>query len=369
MATETPLRILIAGGGTGGHIIPALAIARQLRDHAGAEVRFVGTPRGLEGRLVPEAGFALDLIHVGQLKNVSIATRMRTLTDLPRGLLRCIALLRDFCPQAVVGVGGYASGPAMMAAILLGIPTLAFEPNAVPGLANRLVGRFVTAAAVNFQRTTRYFRQATVTGIPVRADFFKIPPPAPEAAPHLLLFGGSQGARVFNEVLPKIVQRLLDHVPGLTILHQVGTGHAETTRAAYTASGADPLRWQVEEYLNEMPLHFSKASLILCRSGASTVAELAAAGRASVLVPFPGAADDHQAKNAEVLQAAGAAHLRVQPAAYSLLEEPLLDDLTTLLLDPERCAAMGRLAGTLANPDAVEEIAAMVLGLTHKKAG
>src|ERR1700712_2513010 len=166
------LRVLIAGGGTGGHIIPALAIARELRDSHGAEVRFVGTARGLETRLVPEAGFPLEMIHVGQLKNVSLATRLKTLTDLPRGLLRCVSLLRSFRPQVVIGVGGYASGPAMMAAILLGVPTLAFEPNAVPGLANRLVGKFVTAAAVNFATTRKFFRGALVTGIPVRCAFF-----------------------------------------------------------------------------------------------------------------------------------------------------------------------------------------------------
>jgi UDP-N-acetylglucosamine--N-acetylmuramyl-(pentapeptide) pyrophosphoryl-undecaprenol N-acetylglucosamine transferase len=144
------LRVLIAGGGTGGHVIPALAIARELRDAHGAEVRFVGTARGLETKLVPKAGFPLELIRVGQLKNVSLTTRVRTLFDLPLGLMRCVGLLRSYRPDVVVGVGGYASGPAMMSAILLGIPTLAFEPNAVPGLANRLVGKWVSAAAVNF---------------------------------------------------------------------------------------------------------------------------------------------------------------------------------------------------------------------------
>jgi UDP-N-acetylglucosamine--N-acetylmuramyl-(pentapeptide) pyrophosphoryl-undecaprenol N-acetylglucosamine transferase len=358
----TTLRILIAGGGTGGHVIPALAIARELRDFSHAEVRFVGTERGLETRLVPEAGFALELIHVGQLKNVSLATRLRTLTDLPRGLLRCISLLRSYKPHVVVGVGGYASGPAMMAAILLRIPTLAFEPNAVPGLANRLVGRFVTAAAVNFQRTVEYFHGARVTGIPVRSHFFAIPPTSPGAAPHLLVFGGSQGARVFNEVLPNIAHLLLEAVPGLTILHQTGAGRAATIHAAYVATPADPTRWQVAEYLDDMARRYTEASLILCRSGASTVAELAAAGKASVLVPFPGAADDHQTKNAEVLQAAGAAELRIQ-TANSVLEESLLADLTRLLLDPGRCAAMGHAVRALAHPEAVKEIAAMVIGL------
>ncbi|MDE1177695.1 MAG: UDP-N-acetylglucosamine--N-acetylmuramyl-(pentapeptide) pyrophosphoryl-undecaprenol N-acetylglucosamine transferase [Edaphobacter sp.] len=172
------LRVMIAGGGTGGHVIPALAIARELRDRYGAEVRFVGTARGLETRLVPEAGFPLELIKVGQLKNVSIMTRIRTMLDLPLGVLHCVKLLQAFRPQVVVGVGGYASGPAMMAALLLRTPTLAFEPNAVPGLANRLVGRRVSAAAVNLPETASYFRNATVTGTPVRPEFFAVGPGA-----------------------------------------------------------------------------------------------------------------------------------------------------------------------------------------------
>ena len=361
-----PLRVLIAGGGTGGHVIPALAVARQLRDTHGAEVRFVGTARGLETRLVPEAGFGLELIQVGQLKNVSLATRARTVADLPLGLLRCLDLLRSFKPDVVVGVGGYASGPAMMAAILLRLPTLAFEPNAVPGLANRLVGRFVSASAVNFERTVRYFRGSRVTGIPVRPEFFGIEPLPPGQPPRLLVFGGSQGARVFNAVIPRIACRLLDAVPGLSILHQAGARYAEATHAAYSESGADVSRWQVAAYLNDMPQRFAEASLILCRSGASTVAELATAGRAAILVPFPGAADDHQMKNAEVLKAAGAAELRVQ-GTDAAMEELLLQDLSAMLLHPGRCEAMGVAAKRLAHPKAVEEIAGMVVALASVK--
>ena len=169
------LRVLIAGGGTGGHVIPALAIARALRDQHGAEVRMVGTARGLETKLVPEAGFKLELVQAGQLKNVSLMTRARTAFDLPRGILRCIALLREFRPQVVIGVGGYASGPAMLAAFLLRIPMMAYEPNAAPGLANRLIGKHVEAAAVNFEQTRRFFRNAEATGVPVREAFFSLP--------------------------------------------------------------------------------------------------------------------------------------------------------------------------------------------------
>jgi UDP-N-acetylglucosamine--N-acetylmuramyl-(pentapeptide) pyrophosphoryl-undecaprenol N-acetylglucosamine transferase len=358
------LRVLIAGGGTGGHIIPALAIADALKAGPEAvEVLFLGTPRGLESRLVPQAGYPLELIEVGQLKNVSLATRLKTLTDLPRSLFRAQALLKSFRPQVVIGVGGYASGPAMAAAILTGIPTLAFEPNAAPGLANRLVGQRVSAAAVNFAPAARFFRNAQVTGIPVRAEFFSLTPRPAGAPPHLLVFGGSQGARVLNETIPKLLTQLLDAVPGLTILHQAGARQDQPTHAAYQATGADPGRWQVHAFLDDMPRRFEAASLVLARSGASTVAELSAAGKPAVLVPFPLAADDHQRKNAEVMVEGGAAALLPQSA---LTPETLLAALVKLLNDSAGLAAMGERARLLAHPDAAQRIAAMVRSLAAR---
>ena len=225
--------MVIAGGGTGGHVVPALAIGRELRDKHGAEVLFVGTARGLETKMVPEAGFPLELVRSGQLKNVSLATRLKTMADLPLGVLHCMRLLKEFRPQVVVGVGGYASGPAMIAAVLKGIPTLAYEPNAVPGMTNKLLGKRVSAAAVNFDATARFFRNAEVTGVPVRAEIFELPARPLGAAPRLLVTAGSNGALIFNETMPKIVGRLLAAVPGLTIVHQSGQRMLETTRAAY----------------------------------------------------------------------------------------------------------------------------------------
>jgi UDP-N-acetylglucosamine--N-acetylmuramyl-(pentapeptide) pyrophosphoryl-undecaprenol N-acetylglucosamine transferase len=353
-------RFLIAGGGTGGHIIPALAIADELKSRHGAESLFVGTARGLESRLVPQAGYPLELIRVGQLNNVSLATRARTLFDLPRSFFQCVSLLRRFRPNAVIGVGGYASGPMMGAAILLRFPALAFEPNAVPGLANRLVGKRVKAAAVNFAPAARYFRGAQVTGIPVRAEFFRLAPRPPGAAPHLLVFGGSQGARVLNTTMPQIAAAMLAAVPGLTILHQAGARHAEATLAAYQASGAPPDRWQVAAFLDDMPQRFAAADLVLARSGASTVAELAAAGKPAVLIPFPQAADDHQRRNAEVMAQAGAAELL--PEA-ELTTGKLQGLILGLLMQPERLRAMSERARTLAHPDAAERIAEMAVGI------
>ena len=360
--TASQLRVMIAGGGTGGHVVPALAIGRELRDKHAAEVRYIGTERGIETKLVPEAGFPLELVRSGQLKNVSVATRLRTMLDLPLGVVHCVRLMRAFQPQVVVGVGGYASGPAMMAALLLRLPTLVYEPNALPGMTNRWVGKRVSAAAVSFAQTTRYFRNAQVTGVPVRPEIFALPPRPAGAPPRLLVTAGSNGALVFNETMPKIVAQLLDEVPGLTIVHQAGVRRLEQTSAEFVASGADPARWSVAAFLTDMPQQYAAADVVLARSG-STVAELCAAGKPSLLVPFAAAADDHQRKNAEVLVEAGAAEMLLQ---RDVTPETLLEHLRGLLQNPARRAEMAEHARSLAKPGALERIAGMVLQLAEK---
>lgn len=359
------LRVLVAGGGTGGHIIPALAVARELAVHYAADVLFVGTQRGMEIRLVPEAGFRLRLIEVGPLNKVSLLTRVRTLMTLPKAVGACKRILREFEPQVVFGVGGYASGPAMAAALQLNLPTMAFEPNAMPGMANRLVGKRVQAAAVNFPSAAAYFHNAEVTGIPVRPEFFTLPVPSPHP-PHLLIFGGSQGAKLFNTTLPMIVSELLAAVPGLTILHQSGLRHADVTEKAYKESGADPSRWSVQPFLNDMPARFAAANLVMARSGASTVAELGAAGKPALLVPFAAAADDHQKRNAEEMVRAKAAVMLDETD----LETPtlLLEKLVDLLNSPETLQAMGIAARTQAHPGAAETIAARLVSLAGQPA-
>jgi len=361
--SKTP-RILIAGGGTGGHIIPALAVARELAARHSAEILFIGTARGMESRLVPAAGFQLKLIEVGPLNRVSLTTRVRTLAQLPVSLFTCSQIIRDFRADAVFGVGGYASGPAMGAAILRRVPTMAFEPNAVPGMANRLVGRWVQSAAVNFPPAARWFRNAEVTGIPVRPEFFAVAEPQKGTSPHLLIFGGSQGARIFNTLIPPLVPALLDTVPGLTILHQAGEKHAESTRAAYRESGADPSRWRVEAFLDNMAERFSAAHLVMARSGASTVAELAAAGRPALLIPFAAAADDHQRSNAEVMVNAGAA-VMLQESQLSR-PELVLETIRTMLGDAIRLREMAFNARAQARPAAAERIAARLVSLVRK---
>ena len=359
------MRVLMAGGGTGGHVIPALAIARELRDSFGAEVRFVGTARGLETKLVPEAGFRLELVRSGQLKNVGLATRLKTAADVPRGVMECLRLIREFRPQVVVGVGGYASGPGMAAAILLNVPTLAYEPNVVPGMTNRWLGKRVSAAAVNFEQTARFFRNAEATGVPVRPEIFEIPPRPDGAAPRLLVTAGSQGARIFNDLMPKIAPSLLASVPGLTIVHQAGARHVLATREAFQASGADLGRCRVEAFLEDMPSQYGAADLVLARSG-STVGELCAAGKSSVLVPFAAAADDHQRKNAEVLVHAGAAAMLLEREATP---ERLLEMLGGLLLDPARRAGMSAAARRLAKPGALQRIVEIIERLAEERSG
>jgi UDP-N-acetylglucosamine--N-acetylmuramyl-(pentapeptide) pyrophosphoryl-undecaprenol N-acetylglucosamine transferase len=355
-------RILIAGGGTGGHIIPALAVARELVARHQAEILFVGTARGMESRLVPAAGFRLELIKIGPLNQVSLLTKLRTLIGLPLSLIACSRIIREFRADAVFGVGGYASGPAMGAAILGGIPTMAFEPNAIPGMANRLVGKHVRAAAVNFPPAAKWFRNAEVTGIPVRPEFFSIASTAPDAPPHLLIFGGSQGARLFNTLMPPLAPALFEAVPGLTILHQAGARHAETTRAAYAASGADHARWRVEAFLDNMADRFAAAHLVMARSGASTVAELAAAGKPALLIPFAAAADDHQRSNAEVMVGARAAVMLEERQVGQ--PQLLLQTLTGLLSDPQVLKSMSEQARTQAHPGAAARIADILIQLS-----
>ena len=350
---------MIAGGGTGGHVVPALAIGRELRDRYGAEVRFVGTARGLETRMVPEAGFPLELVRSGQLKNVSVATRSRTMLDLPLGVLQCVGLVRGFRPDVVVGVGGYASGPAMIAAVLLRVPTLAYEPNAVPGMANRWVGKYVSAAAVNFPETAKYFHNATATGVPVREEIFAVPDKALGAERRLLITAGSNGAKIFNETLPEIAAKLLERMPGLTIVHQTGDKALAATKEAYSRAGVDAMRVAVRAFLDDMPRQYAAADLVLARAG-STVAELAAAGKPSLLVPLPTAADDHQRKNAELVVRGGAAEMLLQAELTPVV---LLERLSALLSDGERLRRMSMAARAMGRPGALQRIGEMVAGL------
>src|SRR5580700_11119799 len=349
------MRAIIAGGGTGGHVIPALAIAYQLKKQFAAEILFIGTARGIETRLVPQAGFPLQLIQVGALKNVSLMTRAKTMFDLPRAIAASSRMLSEFDPEVVIGVGGYASGPAMIAAIRRGLPTLAFEPNVVPGFANRMIARWVSAAAVHFEETCQYFPNCKVTGVPVREAFFSIPQKA-ENTPTLLVFGGSQGARAINQAIttPESLAGLREKVPGIHIIHQTGQHDYDQVLAAYQQSG---ISGEVHKFIDDMPRTFARADLLVCRSGASTVAEITAAGKPAIFVPFPAAADDHQNVNARALERVGAAMV-VEESNLGVAY--LVETIAALIGDPNRLQGMSEAAKTLAHPKAVEEIAEMV---------
>lgn len=352
-----PFRAVLAGGGTGGHVIPALAIAQELRDLHDAEVLFIGTGRGIENRLVPAAGFPLQLIEVGALKNVTLAVRAKTFFDLPRAVWKSHSILSEFHPGVVIGVGGYASGPAMLAAALMNTPTVAFEPNLVPGFANRVIAPMVSAAALHFAETARYFRRSQVTGVPVREPFFEIAARPANASPTLLVFGGSQGAHAINQAMTESAAALLRRTPRIHVIHQTGERDYNDVQAAYAGMSGSV---EVHRFIDDMPGFFARADLILCRSGASTVAEITAAGKPAIFIPFPRAADDHQKKNAEALARAGAAWLleeaQLQPAT-------LVESIAELLEDPARLRKMGEAARGLSHPNAARAIAEMAAKL------
>ena len=351
------MRAILAGGGTGGHVIPAIAIAQQLRDSYGAEVIFIGTERGIETRLVPKAGFALRLIDVGQLSRVSLATRFKTLTALPRAVVAAWGIMTNFRPDVVVGVGGYASGPAMLAAALRGTASLIFEPNVVPGFANRMVAPMAKAAAVHFEQTCRWFQNCEITGVPVRREFFDIPRRSPGSAPTLLLFGGSQGSHALNQVLVESLAALVERVPGIHVIHQTGEREYPQMQAEYLKLA---IRADVSPFITDMASRFACADLLVCRSGASTVAEVAAAGKPAIFIPLPTAAADHQRSNAEALARQNAALLIPES---ELRPDRFVETVSRLITDRPRLDAIGNAARRLAHADAAAHIAGMAARL------
>lgn len=298
-------RVLFAGGGTGGHIFMAVAVAQKLkRRHPAVGFLFVGTPRGLEKKILPGLEFGLRTIEIGGLKNVGLKRTLKTLWQLPASLLDSSRILSEFRPSVVVGLGGYSSGPVVVLASLRKIPCLLIEPNVHPGLTNRLLRGRASLIAVAFEETAAWFgSRARITGIPVREEFFEIrSQPRREGPLSVLVFGGSQGSQALNQLL----LRALPHLSGvpLSIVHQTGATHLEAIREQYRKLGVEA---EVLEFIEDMPRRFEECDLVIARSGASSIAEIAASGRPAVLIPFPGAADDHQRKNAEALEKRGAA--------------------------------------------------------------
>jgi UDP-N-acetylglucosamine--N-acetylmuramyl-(pentapeptide) pyrophosphoryl-undecaprenol N-acetylglucosamine transferase len=345
------MRVLIAAGGTGGHIYPGIAVAKEvIRRSPQSEVRFVGTARGLETRLVPQAGFELSLIESAGLKNVSVGARVRGLLVLPKSFFAARRLIREFRPDIVVGAGGYVSGPVLLTAALMCTPTLVMESNALPGFTNRRLARFVRRAAVSFEAALPYFRgKGVVTGNPVRREFFDIRRKSRDATRFsVLVFGGSQGARAINEAMVAALTHLEMERGILSITHQTGEADYEKIRAGYTDAGWGE-QADVRRYIDDMVAEFAAADLIICRAGATTTAELVAAGKAAIMVPFPQAADDHQRKNAEALQEAGATRMILQ---QELTGERLAAEIAALVKAPDALTKMEEAARKFARGDA-----------------
>jgi UDP-N-acetylglucosamine--N-acetylmuramyl-(pentapeptide) pyrophosphoryl-undecaprenol N-acetylglucosamine transferase len=347
-----PLSVIIAGGGTGGHIYPGIAIAREFkRRNADTQILFVGTSRGLETKIIPREGFNLELIEVAALKRVGLIRRVKSLLMLPKSFLQVRSLIKQVRPDVVIGVGGYASGPVVLMAALMEVPTLVAEQNALPGFTNRTLARFVKAAAVSFEETRRFFgEKAEITGNPVRADFFDVPIKHPGAVIHVLITGGSQGARAINEAVIGALPLLAEERERLSFTHQTGENDFYRVRDAFEGSG---LKAEVKPFIEKMVDEFARADLVISRAGATTVAELAAAGKPAIMVPFPFAADDHQRKNAEAIERAGAGRMILQA---ELTPERLAKELLWLIRDPQQLVRMAEASKSLGHPDAAKKV-------------
>jgi UDP-N-acetylglucosamine--N-acetylmuramyl-(pentapeptide) pyrophosphoryl-undecaprenol N-acetylglucosamine transferase len=362
-----PIRVVIAGGGTGGHLYPGIAVARELlRRQPEARVTFAGTARGIESRVIPREGFELDLLRSSGLKGTALSARIRGLVLIPLSAIDAWRIVSRRSPDLVIGVGGYSSGPVVLLAAIRGVPTLLLEQNAVPGLTNRLLAHAVSAAAVTFESTATYFGRraiAFVAGNPVRSEFVSdTSGPRAAGAPRVLIFGGSQGAHAINVAMVEAAAQLAGHSGGMAITHQTGERDLELVRDGYRRAG---LAARVEPFLYTIDREIKDADLVVCRAGATTIAELTAAGRPALLVPLPTAADDHQRKNAEVLGRAGAAEVIEQ---QELEGGALAARIISLVSAPDRLAAMAAAARTLARPDAVKVIADEAMQLIQRRA-
>ncbi|HEY3054397.1 MAG TPA: undecaprenyldiphospho-muramoylpentapeptide beta-N-acetylglucosaminyltransferase [Thermoanaerobaculia bacterium] len=348
--------LMIAGGGTGGHIYPAIAIAREYvaRDKS-RRVIFVGTERGLEKTIVPKAGFPLEFISVGGIKGKGGGELLRSVAQLPLGFAQALRVVGKHQPSAVLGVGGYASGPVLLAAMLRGIPTIIHEQNAFPGLTNRLLARFVKKVVVAFPEALKGLNRpdGVVTGNPVRAEFFDANrKPQTTNRQRLLIFGGSQGSRVLNDAMIGallFLSRLKDRAD---IVHQTGANELQKVQQAYRTSGAFP-NARVIAYLDPIVNEIAAADLVVCRAGAMTIGELCAVGRAAIFVPFAAATNNHQEINARVIEQAGGGIVITEK---ELTPERLSSAITEIITNPERMRRMGEASRKLAAPEAAKKI-------------
>ncbi|MBN2255598.1 MAG: undecaprenyldiphospho-muramoylpentapeptide beta-N-acetylglucosaminyltransferase [Deltaproteobacteria bacterium] len=350
------MKVIIAGGGTGGHLFPGIAIAEEIsRRNQDNEILFIGTDRGLEKRILHGMGYRLQTIDVAGIRGMGVMKTMGNIMKIPMSIVQSRNIIGSFNPHAVIGVGGYASGPAVIAAHYMGIATAIAEQNAVPGMTNRILGRFVDRIYVTFPETARWFNtnKVLVTGNPVRKSFVERKSGRRVArSEHLtiLIFGGSQGAHAINDAVVAAMP-LLKKIQGpLRFIHQTGSADAETVADAYRAHGIDA---RVSPFINDMATAYDEADLLVCRAGATTVAEVMVSGKPAIFIPFAHAVGDHQRLNAQVLVDAGAAKLILEK---DLTGEALADMLQWLLKDREILAAMGERARASGTADAATRI-------------
>jgi UDP-N-acetylglucosamine--N-acetylmuramyl-(pentapeptide) pyrophosphoryl-undecaprenol N-acetylglucosamine transferase len=352
--------LLIAGGGTGGHVFPAVAVAEAVQALADVDVVFVGTDRGVEARVVPAGGWRLERLEVEPMKGGGPARAIRGAIVAMRATLRAAGIVRRLRPRAALSVGGYASGPATLAAALLGVPVAVLEPNSTVGLANRLLAPFARRAFLAWEEASPSFRGSAIRqyGVPLRAGFSPRPSSRRGAAVRVLVMGGSQGAAVLNERLPEALGRLALEGRAVDVLHQTGRDRDRPVRDAYARAKIE--RARVVPFIDDVAQAIADADLVVARAGAGTIAEITAIGRASLLVPFPHAADDHQARNAEALALAGASVCVRQERADAAL---LASEIGRLLADDVARRAMAERARARGRPDAARRVAKDLLAL------
>ena len=346
------MKLLIAGGGTGGHVFPSLAIAQEWLSRGNErEVVLVGTQRGIEMKLVPQAGLPLETLRVAGLKGKGGATLLRNLAMLAPAMLDARRVLRKHKPVAAFGVGGYAAGPMLLATWLGRVPNVIFEPNAEPGFTNRVLARISTRIATGYEVSAREWgKKAVVTGCPVRSEFFSISPRRPGKPFRLLVTGGSQGALPINRVFVDAMDRLAARKNELAIVHQTGERDYNAVRAAYARR---EINAEVVPFLTNMAERFAWADVIVCRAGAITAAEVAAAGRAAIFIPFGRATDSHQLRNAQEMTRAGAGRLISEA---KLTAESLTGEIFSLLNQPQEIEKLSTAARGLARPYAARDI-------------
>ena len=352
-------RVLSMAGGTGGHVFPALACAREFQAR-GYEVHWLGTPRGIENELVPAAGLPLHLIAVSGLRGKGAGALLRAPLQLLRSLIQARRLIRQLRPVCVLGLGGYVTGPGGLAARLCGVPLVIHEQNARAGTANRSLVPLAARVCEAFPDTFAASARRRTTGNPVREELFLATPRAPLAGrrPRLLVLGGSLGAEPLNKLLPAALSRI---EPGLRpeVFHQAGRQHAEVTEQRYREAGVEA---RVAPFVQDMAQAYAWADLVICRAGALTVSELAAAGLPAFLVPLPHAIDDHQTHNAHYLAKAGAALLLPQAETDA---DTLAARLSEVMMQPDTLVSMGAIARRLAKPDATRTVVDICLEVAH----